>query len=235
MSENKVSLEDVKSAWLDYQNVRDAFEAQTFELRKRYVRFMTENFFVPKGYQWKINPALHLDVLNPEDFDNDLRFIDKDSIFGVEFHTFPPAYLDDPDKWEAERLAQVHKDKAIAARRELRMKSARMRYMEEELHTTLAEPHRYSKDYDNIHSEEWQSYIQEVKGLIIRELTESGGRSTQPEIVRMLSLAYHVHEDHALIALVMAEQSREVRSYDNWFCLPEEHPDYEYPEDNSDD
>lgn len=229
MSEEKVFIEDVKAAWLEYQKVRDVFEEQTYELRKRYVNFMTSNFFVPKGYQWKINPSLHLDVLNPEDFDKDLRFVDKDSIFGVEFHHFPVGYLEDPDEWEAERMMKVHTEKALNARRELRLKSARMAHMEEELRTTLAEPHPYFHE-DSVHSDEWQDYMKEVKQLILRELSESGGRATQSEIVRMLGLAYHVSERHALDALLMAEMAREVVQHEKWYYLPEEHPDYEYPE-----
>lgn len=231
MTQQNTSIEDVKAAWLEFQKVRDAFEEQTYELRRRYVNFMEQNFFVPKGYQWKVTPDLHLDVLNPEDFDKDLLFVDRDSIFGIEHHRFPAAYLDDPDKWEADRLAQVSKDRAKDARRELRMKHARMKYMEEEMTTKHSEPHTYPHE-DNISSDEWQAYIQEVKSLILREIDESGGRSTQPEIVRMLELAYHVKKDHILTALVIAEKNREVVGYENYLYLPEMHPEYEYPEDD---
>lgn len=231
MTEQNTSINDVKAAWLEFQKVRDAFEEQTYELRQRYVNFMSQYFLVPKGYQWKVTPGLHLEVLNPEDFDKDLLFVDRDSIFGIEHHRFPAGYLEDPDKWEADRLVQIQTDRAKNARREMRLKMQRMRYMEEELYSKNAESYAYY-DEDNIHSDEWQAHIQKVKELILRELDESNGRSTQPDLIKMLHLAYHVKDDHVLIALTLAEKDREVIRENLDIYLPESHPDYEYPEED---
>lgn len=231
MTEQITSIDDVKAKWLEFQKVRDSFESQTYELRKRYVNFMHQHFLVPKGYNWKVTPELHLEVLNPEDFDKDLLFVDRDSIFGIEHHRFPVGYLENPDKWEADRLAQVQTDRAKDARREMRLKMQRMQYMREELYSKNSEPYPYYEE-DNVHSEEWQAYIQTVKDLILRELDEANGRTTQPNLVEMLHLAYHVKKDHVLMALLLAEQDREVIRENLNLYLPESHPDYEYPEED---
>lgn len=225
-------LQKMKEAWLVFQEARDEFEKNTFELRKRYVRFA---FAHKKGKSndFKFTAEQHLDALNPKDFDDMLLFLDKDSIFGSEYHQVPVAYLADPDKWEADFFVEEEERKRVDARRAYRMELQRLKSTRAQI-TKSGDPDASLRNADFTSADSLESYVK-LKDLLIKEVTEAGGKEAIDNAVSIVALVAQVPEDYVHTALVLAEERKELFVKDIEVYTPEEYDFYFGEKDNGDE
>lgn len=225
-------LQKMKEAWLVFQEARDEFEKNTFELRKRYVRFA---FAHKKGKSndFKFTPEQHLDALNPKDFDDMLLFLDKDSIFGNEYHQVPVAYLADPDKWEADFFVEEEERKRVDARRAYRMELQRIKSTRNQI-VKSSDPETSLRNADFTSADSLDSYLK-LKDLLIKEVTEAGGKEEIENAVTIVALVAQVPVDYVQTALVLAEERKELFVKDIEVYTPEEYDFYFGEKDDSDE
>lgn len=208
MTTNDYGLADAKAAWLKFQEARDKFENATLELRKRYVIFIGKNGYREDASRFKVREDMHLEALTVEAFEGKLLFLDRDSIFGPEYHYVPADYFADPDKWEADYLESVKEMKAQEQRNTIRMQESRLKALKKQ----------YSKEYPAGPKERAQDldvasavkHLDDVKALILQEINECGGECEISSLRSIVGLISNYSEDDINTALVFAERDREV-------------------------
>lgn len=208
METNDYGLEAMKEAWKGFQEARDKFEKETYELRKRYVLFAYKNAVRGRSNDFKLTDTQHISVLNPQDFDDMLLFLDKDSIFGNEYHQVPVAYLTDPDKWEADYFVQEAERKRVDARRAARNEMIRLRATKEQIAKTR-NPEESLRKADLTSPDSFDSYLR-LKDLLVKEVAEAGDREEIQIAVDMVSITAEVPKDYVHTALVLAEERKEL-------------------------
>lgn len=208
METNDYGLGAMKDAWKVFQEARDKFEKETYELRKRYVLFAFKNSVRGRSNDFKLTDTQHISVLNPQDFDDMLLFLDKDSIFGNEYHQVPVAYLADPDKWEADYFVQEAERKRVDARRSARNEMIRLQTTKK----TIAKnrnPEESLRGADLLSPDSFDSYLR-LKDLLVKEVAEAGDREEVQIAVEMVSITADVPKDYVHTALVLAEERHEL-------------------------
>lgn len=225
MTSNDYGLQEAKDAWLVFKEARDRFEKATYDLRLRYVRFAYNNGTNKNADAFKIRENMHLQALNPEDFEN-LLFMDKDSIFGVEYHQVPADYFADPDKWEADFLVKQQEDKRIRLRNTIRMETRRLQASADRLAEVMspAESLLGKRIADDL------SVMKILRDVLIREVTEAGGKEEIQLALKMVALTTKAGEEDIKTALVYAEDEKNLFVHGTEIYTPEEY-DYYFGED----
>lgn len=218
METNDYGLAAMKDAWKGFQEARDKFEKETYELRKRYVLFAFKNSVRGRSSDFKLTDTQHLSVLNPQDFEDMLLFLDKDSIFGNEYHQVPVAYLADPDKWEADYFMQEAERKRVDARRSARNEMIRLQATKQKL-SKIRNPEESLRKADLTSPDSLDSYLR-LKDLLVKEVAEAGDREEIQIAVDMVSITAEVAKDYVHTALVLAEERKELFIRDTQVYTP---------------
>jgi hypothetical protein len=218
METNDYGLAAMKDAWKAFQEARDKFEKDTYELRKRYVLFAFKNSVRGRSNDFKLTDTQHISVLNPEDFEDMLLFLDKDSIFGNEYHQVPVAYLADPDKWEADYFVQEAERKRVDTRRTVRNEMSRLQVARKKIVDTR-NPEESLRNADLLSPDSLDSYLR-LKDLLVKEVAEAGDREDIRIAVDMVSLTADIPQDYVHTALVLAEERKELFVRDTMVYTP---------------
>lgn len=208
MTENDYGLAEAKKAWLTFQSARDKFEAATLELRKRYVMFIGKNGYREDASNYKVRENMHLEALTPESFEGKLLFLDRDSIFGPEYHYVPADYFADPDKWESDYVESIVEAKAKEKRQAIRMQESRLKASKEQ----------YKKEFPAVIPAQARDlgvgpgvkHLENVVSLLVREVIESGGETSIYSLRGIVSLISNYSEDDINTALVLAEGNKKL-------------------------
>lgn len=217
MTTNDYGLQEAKDAWLKFKEARDRFEEATWELRIRYVNFAYTHSASKNSNEFKITKDMHLQALNPEDFEEYLLFMDKDSIFGVQYHQAPADYFADPDKWEADFLVRKEEEKRVQLRRRIRMENQRVQGAIDDLSKSLnPEEIMVGK-----HIQDDLSVLHKLKDYLVREVTEDNGKAEIENAVKMVVLITGASKDDVQTSLVFAEDTRELIVYGTKVYTPE--------------
>lgn len=219
MTTNDYGLQEVKDAWLVFKEARDRFEKATWELRIRYVKFAYKHGSNKNADAFKIREEMHMQALNPEDFEGDILFMDKDSIFGVEYHQVPADYFSDPDKWEADFLVKQEEEKRIRLRRSLRMESRRLQASANQ----LAEVSSPAESLLGKTIADDPSVLHTLRDILVREVTEAGGKEELKLAVKMVGLATKAGKEDIHTALVYAEHEKDLFVHGTDIYTPEEY------------
>jgi hypothetical protein len=206
MTPDDYGLQETKNAWLVFKEARDRFEKATWELRIRYVKFAYKHGSNKNADAFKIRESMHLQALNPEDFEEDMLFMDRDSIFGVEYHQVPADYFADPDKWEAEFLLQQEEEKRKRLRHTLRLETRRLKASSRNL-AEIASP---AESLIGKSIAEDLSVLKTLRDFLVREVTEAGGKEEIETVVTMVALTSKASKDDIQTALVYAEDEKDL-------------------------
>lgn len=199
-------LQETKEAWLKFKEARDRFEKATWELRIRYVNFAYKHGSNKNADAFKVRESMHMQALNPEDFEGDMLFMDKDSIFGVEYHQVPADYFADPDKWEADFLVQQEEEKRKRLRHTLRLETRRLKASSKNLEDIVnPEELLVGKTIAND-----LSVLKTLRDILVREVTEAGGKEEIETVVTMVGLTTKANKDDIQTALVYAEDEKDL-------------------------
>lgn len=224
-------LQETKEAWLKFKEARDRFEKATWELRIRYVKFAYKHGSNKNADAFKIRESMHMQTLNPKDFEGDILFMDKDSIFGVEYHQVPADYFADPDKWEADFLVQQQEEKRKRLRHTLRMETRRLKASSANL-AELVKPEELLAGKtiaDDL------TVLNTLRDILVREVTEAGGKEEIETVVTMVGLTTKAGKDDIQTALVYAESEKDLFVNGINVYTPEEYSYYFEQEDAEDD
>lgn len=230
MTPNDYGLQEAKDAWMVFKEARDRFEKATYELRIRYARFAYKHSASKNADAFKVNEDMHLQALNPEDFAGHLLFMDKDSIFGVQYHQAPADYFADPDKWEADFLLGKEEEERVKLRRMIRMENDRLQGSIDRMKKTV-------KPEETLLGQSIQddlSVLHKLKDYLVREVAEAGGKSEVSKAVDMVVLTTLASKDDVQTALVYAEDEKALIVHDTKVYTPEEH-DMWFGEDEDDE
>lgn len=230
MTTNDYGLQETKEAWLKFKEVRDRFEKATWELRIRYVRFAYEHGSNKNADAFKVRESMHMQALNPEDFEGDMLFMDKDSIFGVEYHQVPANYFADPDKWEADFLVQQEEEKRKRLRHTLRLETRRLRASS----TNLAEIVKPEELLAGKTIANDLNVLKTLRDILVREVTEAGGKEEIETVVTMVALTTKAGKDDIQTALVYAEDEKDLFVHGITVYTPEEYS-YYFEQEEEDD
>lgn len=217
MTTNDYGLWEAKNAWFVFKEARDRFEESTKELRIRYARFAYKHGTSKNSNEFKVTEEMHLQALNPADFEGNLLFMDRDSIFGVQYHQVPVEYLADPDKWEAEFHLRKEEEERVKLRRMIRMENDRLQGSIERMKKTV-------KPEETLLGQSIQddlSVLHKLKDYLVREVTEANGKSEISKAVDMVVLATLASKDDVQTALVYAESQKELIVHGTKVYTPE--------------
>lgn len=219
-------LQEAKDAWLAFKEARDRFEKATWELRIRYVNFAYKHGSNKNADAFKIREGMHMQALNPEDFEGDILFMDKDSIFGVEYHQVPAGYFADPDKWEADFILQQEEEKRKRLRHTLRLETRRLKASS----ANLAEMVKPEELLAGKRIADDLTVLKTLRDILVREVTEAGGKEEIETVVTMVGLTTKASKDDIQTALVYAEDEKDLFVNGIAVYTPEEY-DYCFGDD----